>query len=217
MKDYISFSEMRTFFSSKKEYYDRYILGLPYEPNKAQQLGKIVHAFIEDPRYRWLPELKSLGYTKRDLFPIRKALSKLSPKRPPKSEVVLRAETKEGIKLLSIFDGLDKEERTLYEYKTTSEDKAWTQYRVDSNEQISFYGLVYYLNFHKFFKEVKFYQIDIKKGNVKTFYTTRGPKDLEAIKFRINECVVDLKRLGWWDKRLSTKERSVENNLKLKI
>jgi hypothetical protein len=206
---------MRTFFSSKKEYYDRYILGLPYEANRAQQLGKIVHAFIEDPRYRWLPELKSLGYTKRDLYPIRKALSKLSPKRPPKSEVVLRGETKDGIKLLSIFDGLDKEERILYEYKTTSEDRAWSQYRVDYNEQLSFYSYVYYLNFHKFLKEIRLYQIDIKKGNVKTFYTARGPKDLDYIKVRINECLVDLKRLGWWELRKSQKERALEKNLKL--
>ncbi len=215
MKEYISYSEMNLWYRDRAEYYRQYIQGIMKEPEPNQILGKIIHATIANPKYRWVKELKEQGYRGKRMVIIRKLMNGLMTKCPPDSEVGMRAITRDGIKLFAIFDGLDREGRVLYEYKSTDKQMAWMQPRVDRDEQLSFYAYVYHLVFHNYFREIRLIRANTKTGKTKTFYTSRGPKDIEYIADKIRKCVQEMKDNDIWEKRLSSKERSMLSQTKL--
>lgn len=212
MKNYISYSELNLWEKDRNEYYRIYIKGEEKDENEPLKIGKIIHKTIENPKYDWLKELREMNY--RNIMPIRKALNKLETKKMPEREVKYMAEMNDDIKLFCVFDGLDKENKVICDYKTSINGNFWNQREVDYNKQLSFYALAWWLNTHGFFKEIILYAVDLSKGNVKTFKTARGRMDIDYIKNWTTKIVNEMKSAGIWDKRLSLKERS---ELKLKI
>ena len=207
MKRNLSYSEFRLFNRNRDEYVRHYVNGFEQEPTPQMVLGSIIHSTIADPRYPWLMELRKLGYEKRKIMIIRKLLDKMATKRSPQGEVGMTATTKSGIKLFSIFDGLDKKDRILYEYKTADYKDAWTQWTVDRHRQLSFYAYVFHLTYHSFFREIRLYFLNTKNATIKTFNTARGIRDIEHIGDEIEKCVEEMKSLGIWEKRLSREDR----------
>lgn len=208
MKKYFSYSEMNQWDRDKSAYIRQYVDGVYDPPNQAMELGTIIHATIEDPKFPWLMAIQQKGLDV-DIVSVRKAINKLMRKRGGEREFTMTAKTAFGTSLLAIFDGFQKSGRTLDEYKTSDHD-SWNQYRVDTNDQLSFYAYIYHLRFHQFFQEMKLHAVNVKKGTVHTFKTTRGPKDIEYISDKIERICDEIHSAGLWEKRLSRKEREKE-------
>lgn len=213
----LSASELQLWRKDKAEYHKRYILG-EYEPqNPRMRLGTIVHAAIEDPTSPWLKALTDEGYSYETVKAVRKILDKADKLRAPEREVGMRATTQNDIPLIAIFDGFNKNARTLDEYKTTENSKRWNQHAVDVNFQLSFYAYVYYLNFHSYFSEMRLHQLNVLTGNVRTFKTVRSKADIEIMDRLVHHAVVEMKNLGIWQKRLTKEERAKQNQLTMKV
>lgn len=206
----LSWSELHTWEHSPQEHYDRYILGNFTPPSSAQEFGSIIHKTIESPQFPWLKELVTKGRPAQEQKTARKILNAVETKRPKESEVYMTAMLYNDIPLAAIFDGLDKGNRELDEYKTSS-GSYWTQKTVDSHGQLSFYALVFFINYHAYFREIRLHRLHSKTGTVKTFYTARGPQDLQEIRQRIVMCKNTLEKQGLWLKRLSKKDREKNN------
>lgn len=213
MSKALSYSELSSWLYSKDEWYKRYILGETEEPNSAMVLGKLIHSALEDPKYPWLMALKQIKY--KNVAPIRKILNKMANKTAPSREVRMTAETKEGIPLLAYWDGFDKKNKVLYEYKTSIEVGAWAQWKVDSARQLSFYSLMYKLKWHSFFREIRLFYLDLTRGTVETFLTARGPEDIKKVAQEITNAVIEMEANHLWDKRLTTQERNNLSQTKL--
>lgn len=217
MKKYFSPSEMFLWCKDREQYYDQYILGKPFEPNDKMKAGKIIHSYLADNRYPVVKELKELGFTNKRIVVVRKMLNKIEPKLLPEREKSMGADFK-GIRLFGIFDGFDKKNRILAEYKTMDESsRKWYNRDIDRNEQLSFYALIYKLSYFQYFKEIKLYRMNTERGTVQTIHTARGPKDLEYIAEKISKCVDEIKAENLWEKRLSRKERDALNQIKLEV
>jgi CRISPR/Cas system-associated exonuclease Cas4 (RecB family) len=212
MKKYFSYSEFSCFFWNKDEYYKRYILGEQEEPNEKMKIGKIIHSYLEDNYYPLTKEFKELGLDNKRIVVIKKMLDKIEPKLLPEHEKIIFADLK-GINLMAIFDGFDKR-GLLDDYKTTDEHK-WEQWKVDYNKQMSFYALVYKLCYHKYFRQIRIWELNTIKGTVKHYETARGPRDLKYIEAEILRAIYEIKNLNWWERRLSRKEREMKNQIKM--
>ena len=219
MKKYLSFSELNLWYRDRKRYVDYYINGIEDTTfNRPLVLGKLIHKIFEEPRYPWLKELKEMGEWK--MVPIiHKLLKKV--KREGLAEQTIFAEF-EDFKIMAIMDRYDKKNRFYREYKTYTPEAGeewsrWTQWKVDHHKQLSFTALVLKLNSYTYFKEIVLDAIDLAKGNIKSYKTTRGPADLVEITEWIRKGVNEIKVAGLWDKRLSREERGRLYNLKLPL
>lgn len=223
IKEYLSYSEMRLFFQDRDAYYRRYVRGESDPGTKEQRLGTIVHATMEQPLYPWLHQMRKSGeFTKRECVTAAKMIdglrSRMAGEGYEHEAVVIASLTvKDGgseipVKLLSVFDGLNRNTHKLGEIKTTRTPARWSQLAVDTNEQLSFYAMVYQLACHRFFTEITLYRVNTQTGSAKVYRTARGPMDIWAIRGRVCECVRELNRLGWWQLRLSRKERSIRDS-----
>jgi hypothetical protein len=206
MKKYFSHSEYYLWHKDKQKYYERYVLGIEEPKTPAMELGTLIHKCVEEPRYPWLQELRAKGYSYSEIEPIRKLMTKI--KRPPESEVVM---TVDG--LIGIFDGLDKQKKILYEFKTSRRD--WTQFQVDTNSQLSFYAYIWKKIFHGHFSDIVLYSLNTERGTIKTFRTNRGPADIKDIERRIKKTIKEIQAEGWWEKRLSRDDKNNQQNLML--
>lgn len=205
MKKALSWSELSLFLKDKDTYIRRYIDGLEEVPNDQMILGKLIHKAIEDPKYTWLKDIRDKSKAKY----VRKILDKTIPNHIGEHEVGMSA-TLEDITLFSIFDGLDKKERILTDYKT-GEGEKWSQHRTDYDKQMSFYAFVFYLTHHEYLKEIRIVSCDTLTGKVKIYKTVRSRKDLDEIARIIKNAVYLLKRENLWDKRLSWQERAKQS------
>ena len=216
MKQYLSFSECRLWYQNKDEYVRRYVLGQEQEPTKEQTLGKIVHAALEEPKYQWLKEMKQKGYSRKLQANVRTVLNKMNATLPPEREVVVTAKTKYGLNLLAVFDGLDRRQRRLYDYKTYSgKHEAFNQWIVDDHMQFSFYAWIWRLTYHQYFSDIEIDAINLDKATIKRYHTVRSSRDVEQVEAWANQAVREMRKEKVWDKRLSRAERNKLTNLKL--
>jgi hypothetical protein len=215
MKRNFSYSEMHLWEYDRAAYERQYVLGEDQETTQKMELGTIIHAVIEEPRYPWLKELLEKGYTPRQIAVARKLITKALRKRPVESEVVLTVKTPTGTSLLVKMDGLDRAGRVLTEFKTSDRAKRWTQWAVDTADQLSFYAYAYHLVYHAYLREIMLYFLNTTKGTMETFHTARGPKDLDHIATKIERVCDEIHAAGLWEKRLSRKEREKKNQLSL--
>ena len=214
MKKFISYSEYLTWKNYRERYYDTYIKGIKNEPNEAMILGSVIHKALEEPKYEWIRELKKNNLGNKIKI-VRKLLDKAESKKVGKPEFTLIAK-KDDLKIFSIFDGFDKKERILNEWKTSDNEK-WSQKQLDIHLQLSFYAWVYYLTYHQFFTEIRLHFLNTKKGTIKTYKTVRSITDIKAIEKDVLKIVREIKDNGLWEKRLSKDDKCKENNLKLNI
>ena len=210
----LSWSELSCYVWSKEQWKARYVDGITEEPNPAMKLGKVIHQWIEDERVNWIRPIKEDKLAK--IGTIRKVLNKLADKRAPEREVFYRADL-DDIPLLAYWDGYDKENKVLYEYKTIGESAGKWEYMCHYNEQLSFYALMYFLKTHSFFREIRLIEIDTIRGNVKVYKTVRSKRDIDLISAKIKQAVKEMKESGLYEKRLTSKERALLNQQTLKL
>lgn len=210
MKKYFSYSEMYKWEHDRDGYLRTYIDGYEEPANEKMQLGTILHGAIQDPTYPLVEKLKEMDYNKKEIYRLKRAVEKIEV--PERNEVMLTAEL-DGNKLIGFADGMDG--KTLVEFKTTDNPKAWSQRRVDNNEQLSLYALMYYLNNHSYFHGIKLWRIDTVKGTAKKFETSRGPRDIAYIRDKALGIIGEIKAAGLWTKRLSRQDIALRNQLSL--
>ena len=126
-RDYISYSQIRTFRKSPQEYYKRYVLGQDMYESKWLKYGKRFSEAVEDG-----------GSDDEIIDAMVKEVTVYEG-----TEVEAKAET-------------DKIDLPLFGYKDTAKDgafreyktgtKEWTQERVNNHEQLLMYALIDYLN-----------------------------------------------------------------------
>jgi len=215
MKQQFSYSEYYAFTHNRTKYFQEYIKGVKEPPNEKMKLGSAIHEWLDDPKYDIIKVLKEdFKIRGKRLLAIRKMLDKAWAKRLSESEVSIIGTMKDGTKLLAKIDTIDRKERIMADWKTTDESKR-QQWWVDRDEQLSFYAFVYKLAYHKFLKEIQLYELNTIKGTCKTFYTARGYLDLKDIEQKIQRCIAEIKRLGWWELRKSRAERDKINQKEL--
>lgn len=161
----ISWSSMNAFLEyDKEEWYKSYVLGQRKPPTHIMQIGiDVGERIVDDPNF--LPTLE----------------------RPEIFEHNLTA-TINGINLKGHIDGSFPSLPGIDEYKTSLSRTRWTQEKVDSWGQITFYCLLYYINF-KIKPEdlrLRLWAIPIKEsgdfsweaGKPNVFYTKRTMSDI---------------------------------------
>ena len=210
----LSWSELSAWSFDRDKWYSQYILGEEEPPNDLMKLGKICHLAIADEKYSWLMAIRK-ELPSQNVIPIRKLLNKVQ--RFPEREFYRRSVDFQGIPLTFYFDGLDRKNRILGEYKTTDNNEKWQQFSVDYNEQLSFYALVFHLLFHRFFSDIQLHRLNTKSGSIKVFHTARGKRDLDYIGQKIKTAVNEMKFLGLYEKRLDKRQRALESQGKLNL
>jgi len=215
----LSWSELSLFERDRDAWRRRYIDGVSDAATAEMEFGTLIHGAIENPHLPLVEILTKKGHAISEIQLVRKIMNRLESRRPIASEQVVKAETRTGIPLIAIFDGLNKYHRELDEYKTTTNKDAWKQYQVDTNGQLSFYAYVWKLTMHSYFREMRLHRIyynfkELEYG-VSTLYTTRGPADISVMADRIDRAVAAMKMYRLWDKRLTKKQRNALGQKKL--
>ncbi len=216
MKKYLSYSEIYLWQRDRTEYIERYVKGLPGPTTQPMELGKLIHATIEEPRYPWLRQAKDMKMTNPRIMAVRKIVTKMSSVQPSHREYGMRTSNHEP-ELFAILDGFDKKERILYEYKTTENPKSWSQWKVDNHLQLSLYAYIFYHNTHQYFSDIQLFVCNTKRGFVKTYHTARGPRDIQETGRLIDRVYNEMKEAGIWDKRVSRKDIDKAKNLQLDL
>ena len=213
MKRHLSYSEFYLYLRDEKEYYRRYIEGEKFEPTPEMTLGTIIHQALEDKTYDWISALREANMSRKRVI-VRKLLDKMERKLPVEPEAKVMSKTKSGVALFSIFDGLDRKERYLDEFKTSA-NEYWNQKMVDGHLQLSFYAWVYWPNYHSYLKEIRLHFLNTKKGTVKTFKTVRSITDIKKIEDQVEGVIKELQDTGLWEKRKSRHDILNANQMKM--
>ncbi len=210
MKAYLSYSEIYLWQRDRAEYIRRYVKAEPQESNMAMELGKLIHGAIEEPRLEWVKQARDMQLTGKQVLATRKILTKMSGLTIPLHEFSMRT-TQHEPELFGVFDGFDKERRILYEFKTTENPKAWSQYRVDTHLQLSMYAYMYQQVYHQYFSDIQLFVCDTKTGNVKKYHTARGPNDVWNAGQIIKKVYQEMKDASIWEQRVSSKDIAMRN------
>lgn len=167
---YISFSQLKLWETDPDEYYRRYVLGEKWEGNKYTEFGSKLAQALESNK-----PCDDMGLEHIRLF-IPNFVAR---------EFKIEAEIL-GVPILAKLDGFDPKKFEIDEVKT---GKAWSQRRVDEDDQLTFYSLACFQKYRKQPSIIRLHwakTIEDEEGNVKatgelkTFITGRAiPQQLE--------------------------------------
>lgn len=197
---------MRLWQKDREQYIRQYVNGEESPTSKEMMLGTIIHNALENPYYNWRKALEENDLLIKEQI-VLILLGKMAFKRLEQGEFGITAKTKSGIILFSKFDGFDKKNKILGEYKTSERPELWSQRIVDMHLQLTFYAYVYRLTYRSFFREIQLHYLNTAKGTVKTYITSRGLKDLQYIEKMIEQTVSEMKQEGIWEKRMSKADK----------
>ena len=140
-RPYLSYSQFYLYQNDPMEYYQQYYVCRVDEPTPKMLFGKIFQEAWCDKKYDYAKELKAAGFTANYERVIREALSHKSTVFLPKSMTEYRMLVKHprlNYPVLSIFDGFRPSARLIVENKM---GVVWTQERVDTDKQLTWYLL----------------------------------------------------------------------------
>lgn len=129
----LSYSQVSTWEYSKEEWYERYILNIPFEGNAATRFGNLIG--------------DSIG-TEKSLVP--------TLENPGIKEYELRASIG-PICMIGLCDSYCPKTKTLHENKTTANTKKWNKQSVDNHKQLDMYALLLMLQDKTHPKDVKMF------------------------------------------------------------
>ena len=209
MREYVDYTELNTYSRSPEDHYKKYVLGeeLAFTPEQKERmlLGTIVGDYVDNPNYDFVKKMKEAAFDNGLILKVQRLYPRIE--RSGEHQVSLRADLGQGLVLYGKLDRLVKEEGIIDDYKTTREEFAWSQPRVDNDKQLGVYGLLFKENFHRFPKELAIAEINLsKRGRFKRWTTARGPKDLEIVRNWIWGIVDEMQKQGIWEQRKSWKE-----------
>jgi len=195
MKRYISWSQFWLYQKSPREYFESYVLGLKPKPTRKMIFGSIFSEAYENrnnKRYNPYKVLQKEGFTSDYERVLKNALSQLPPINGEECERTFEIEN-EPLNLLGKFDGVIEDKNLIIENKTGA---TWTQQRADEAEQLTFYGLVYYLATGKNPKMI-LNSVRMSDGRVFSFKTSRTIKQLSDFKKKVDEIADKIKNNIW--------------------
>lgn len=193
-------------------YIRRYVDGIEDPPTRKMILGNHIHSGIQDKRYPLVEEMVKEGFQKPDVYAAQKIVQRIPA--PLEAEVFLAVDL-DGVRLIGVLDGFDKQGKELDEYKTTDRAKIWTQKRVDLDDQLSFYALLRFLIYHDYWWRIRLWRGYTNTGTVRKFETARGPRDIRYIREKTFGTIEEIKREGFWERRLSRAEIEQKNQRQL--
>lgn len=196
---------MNLFWRDQAKWYKRYILGEQDEATDAMKLGKIIHKALEVPGFNWILEMRNMGASAKQRLAARKILTQMNFPPESKPEQPLIA-TDGDIKMFGIIDRYWPETRVMWEFKTTDRSSTWTQYRVDTNEQLSFYAYMLWQSRREYFSSMHLAVLNTKIGSTRVYTTVRSRADIVMIKEKVQKTVEKMKLLGLWNRRVSHKD-----------
>ncbi len=191
-RKYISWSQFWLYSNSPQKYFEQYVLELKQEPTKKMLFGRIFSDAYENrgnDKYDPCKVLRREGFTTDYERVMKNALSQLPLIKGEECERTFEIEN-EPFNLLGKFDGVVESKNLIIENKTGA---TWTQQRADEAEQLTFYGLVYYLTTGKNPKMI-LNSVRASDGKVFTFKTQRDIKQLSDFKIRVDEISELIKR-----------------------
>ena len=173
MRPYLSWSQLKCFEDSPKEYIERYVYGKQLS-NKYIEFGKQVAQAMEHREEQHDPAIEILKTHFKDF---------------PSREHKITA-TVSGVKILSIMDGFDEAKLHIGEYKT---GKSWDKSRVEQDGQLTFYAMAVHAKYKKLPKRITLYWAETIEdgdqmaltGRVEAFETSRSIKDVKAMADRV--------------------------------
>ena len=166
----LSWSAISSFRYNHEQWYQKYVLKKEQPKSKAMEFGsKVGDSFATSDKLAPVVTYKVMEY---------------------KVEAnLLNKDTKEVIKMVGFIDSYDPEKKLLREYKTSANDKKWTQKTVDDHlvggGQLTMYCLMLYLSegvkpeeitIHLDYipvQETGFFELEVLKDKVKSFQTKR--------------------------------------------
>jgi hypothetical protein len=183
MITHFSASQFKLFKESKEKYLRKYLYNEDIMPHFVKQyadFGKKIHKQIETGEADWMFSDLDWVYDVQELK-IEKEL--------------------EGINLLGYIDAVNTKGKIVADYKTAT--KEWSQYKVDTDHQLTFYAVLCELNFGWIPKELVIYRIEtiMKPGGldltgvVDEMRTTRSKKQVDAFKSEIKTVWGDIQEL----------------------
>lgn len=184
-RPYLSWEQLKTLRVSQQAYIRNYILGKRFYGNKYTRAGSYLADELEkeksvDETIEFLREMIGLY---------------------PKKEIIIDDVSLQEVPLLAKIDALDPEKGVLVEYKT---GKDWTQKKVDKHDQLTFYGLCFWLKYGFFPKEIRLYWVETEEtkagdieytGRIELFKTVRKPEDYLRLGKEIKEAWVEIKNI----------------------
>lgn len=182
-RSYFSWSSYNLFGQSPKKWKERYLLGEAGVMTPAMAFGK---AFAEARE-----KGDSEGIEGLELF------LPVYPRREVEMLATVKVD-KKSVVLLGRIDGYDPKKHLIVDDKTGS--VPWTQARVDSNEQLTFYAFIYWVK-KKRIPKLRLHWIEVEltankegwrdiirpTGRVETFETTRTVKDFVVLMNKIQK------------------------------
>lgn len=218
MKLFIDYSELYLYEHSPKEHYKKHVLGeelvFPPDQKRRMLLGNIVGDYIENPQDDFVRRMKEGGFGNGLVLKVQKLYPRIE--RSGEHQVWLQYDFGEGVILRGKLDRFVREERIIDDYKTTENEWAWNQKKVDESRQLSVYDLLFYENFHDPLRELAIAEINLaKRGRFKRWLTSRGPTERKETKEWIFYLVNKMKREKIWELRKSYKEFELERANKL--
>ncbi len=183
-RKYLSWSQLNLFERSPKEYSRSYLEGRKRPDNKYIRFGKKLADRLE------------LGLPSDDKT-IEHVVNFL-PK-TPEVEFEIKANFC-GVPLLGRLDGFDPRNKKITEYKT---GKKWTQKKVDSLGQLTFYSCLVWVEYKVLPKKIVLYWIETKEdvgeleltGKITMFKTKRTSIELAIMGCRIKNAWKGIKKL----------------------
>jgi hypothetical protein len=176
-RGYLSYSQIRMYWEDPKTYWRNYVLGIRDEPNQPMKWGKIVHRAIAEKDYDYASTISHNGFTSDRIRVLNKVLDEIHKhlQHVVAYEREFNFPNHKPCGILGIMDAITK--TGFYEFKTGS---GWNQKRVDEDDQLTFYSLLWKSATGKPPKIIKLIHIS-DTGRITILRTKRTLKDLANI------------------------------------
>lgn len=206
----LSWSEYSCYKWDPNEYYTQYILGIKPEPSREMILGSIIHEGFEGKDWKQL--LIDNNFTPDYIRTVEQIMKYNLPS--IQKEVWLGEYGKEyeetGCKIAGRADGIDEETHTIVEIKTGK--SFWDEEKVKTHGQLTLYSFLYWKQFGVI-PQIMLISFNVNNGKAKTFFIQKTEQEINNICVLIKEVVSELKKRGWWEKRISSKTYETSTNI----
>lgn len=187
--DYISHSQFYLFMRDPMAYYEQYFVGRVDNATPKMIFGKIFQEAWSDKKYNYEKELYKNGFTSDKLRVIKTALShpeaKNLPKNKTEKQITIKHPDIKRYKLLSIFDGLEKDKHIITENKMGA---WWTERTVQESTQITWYMMSYYIKYGVI-PRLCLQSYNANNGFPRKFWAKRTKKDFDNLVIDINSMI----------------------------
>lgn len=210
---YWSPSRLACYDQCPQEYFQRYVLGIPIEPNTPMHFGTAVHKGLEahfrgedgDLAFRrtWrtlIPELRAAGCVVSDSFfeiglELIDRVRALNISGEPERRIWHRTEPYLNAPLLGYVDLWSESNHTIYDFKTTL--GSWSQERAEREMwQPCLYSMAYWLE-HDVIPQFEYIVLNRSTAEVQRFKTQRTEQQISDTLGKARQIALAIGREEW--------------------